>query len=72
MTDRPAGENVEQLAGEVRVLREHLHDLIERMQDERAAWTKALADLQHRPRLTASQRTRFRRYLETLARRRTR
>lgn len=71
MSDDPALENVEQLAGEVRALREHLRDLIERMQDERASWHKTLTHLPDRPRLTASQRTRFRRYVEMLVRRRT-
>ena len=65
-------DNVEHIAGEVRVLREHLHDLIARIQEDRPLWEKTLADLPHRPRLTPAQRARFRRYLDTLARRQTR
>ena len=70
MTADATPEDVDQIVGEVRVLREQLHELVGRLHDERLAWEKGLTELQRRPRLTASQRTRFRRQMAALARRR--
>lgn len=71
MNDGRSDQSVDQIVGEVRVIREHLHDLIARLQDDRAAWQRMLTDLERRPRLTSTQRSRFRRYADMLARRRT-
>jgi len=51
------------LIGEARALREALHALVEQMRRDRSLWSREIADLTRRPRLTRSQRQNLRRHL---------
>jgi len=70
--DATPPSTIERLIDESRALRKQLHDLIERLQQERTHWSLETATLPRRARLTPSQRLRFRVHLTKLRGRRVR
>lgn len=70
MTPDPGlASQADRIVTEARMAREQLHQLIERMQHDRRAWTAALESFERHPRLTASQRTQFHRLMSAFHRR---
>jgi hypothetical protein len=54
--DGPDPYSLGNLIVEVRVAREALHQLVERMRRDRSLWNREIAELARRPRLTQAQR----------------